>query len=98
MNQQLQVIRVKAPTLTTENTLTTDLRDFGFAETEIQDNEFTLVNIKASNGAAKSADCGASVVGNNLVIAEGGTGFATGDEFTILVARKIPTVTGVASS
>lgn len=99
MLNEVKIIEVVAPTLTTENTLTMDLKTHGLSTGNIAAAKARLIAKRGSNGVAKAVDDKVAVSGDNLVITEGATGFATGDVFVMaLVIGAMSSAAAVAST
>jgi hypothetical protein len=78
-------VEVVMPTVTTQNALTKDLKDFGLSSQQIAAAKARIVNKRAAAGTGKAIDDSVAITGDNLVIAEGATGFVTGDVFGVML-------------
>jgi hypothetical protein len=90
---------IVAPSLTTQNRLTTNLATAFGIESSILANAKPVIKAKQdTNNAPKTIDDTPSISGNNLVIAEGATGFATGDQFFVELYVGCGSATATAST
>ena len=96
-----RLILVTMPTVTTEDTLTVDLAEYGLDETNYADGEAEIIRMEIANGTVGVNND--TVVINStgkLVITEGARGFVTGDVFLIAATahRILNLNTGTAST
>jgi len=92
------VVEVVCPTVTTQDTLTANLATLGYPATTIKAMRPRIIAKTTSANVPKAQDDTVTLSGTNLVIAEGATGFATGDRWLIALNVGGESVTAVAST
>lgn len=99
MFERVKIIKVVMPTVTTQNRLTVALTSYGLQSTDIASiKEAVIIATKVAAGTGRVQDESLAISGSNLVIAEGATGFVTGDLFYVALVWGLETQTGTAST
>ena len=100
--EKLKLVKIVCPTVTTQATLTVPMSALGIDNMSppcIKDAH--IVAKTTSAGVGQVEDDTISISGTNIVIAEGSTGFTTGDIFYVLLRldneNTIQTATATAS-
>ncbi len=96
----MEIVEVKVPTVTTEDTLTVSLvDDFGYDAAQVAAfRDARLLSKQVAAGTGQVLDDSVALSGNNLVITEGSTGFTTGDVFQVALFTALPSKSGTASA
>lgn len=92
-------LKVTAPSdVGTATLLTVALDDLGLTDENIEGMSPICVQKVDTSGNGKVFDDAVTISGQDLLIAEGSTGFAAGDEWTIDLEVGVPTTEGVDST